>query len=75
MEACEKAVELGCSKAYQAYALNLMGTFAFLKGNTAEALTYFNKAIEADPKYVQSYIKRSSIYMEQGMFVKIRKQN
>lgn len=52
-----------------------MGTFAFLKGNTAEALTYFNKAIEADPKYVQSYIKRSSIYMEQGMFVKIRKQN
>ncbi|KAL9539931.1 hypothetical protein MBANPS3_009976 [Mucor bainieri] len=66
LEACEKAVELGCSKAYQAYALNLMGTFAFLKGNTAEALTWFNKAIEADPKYVQSYIKRSSIYMEQG---------
>lgn len=69
LEACEKAVELGCSKAYQAYALNLMGTFAFLKGNTAEALTWFNKAIEADPKYVQSYIKRSSIYMEQGMCI------
>ncbi|KAI8637039.1 hypothetical protein BD408DRAFT_396385 [Parasitella parasitica] len=66
LEACEKAVELGCSKAYQAYALNLMGTFAFLKGNTSEALTWFNKAVEADPKYVQSYIKRSSIYMEQG---------
>ncbi|KAI8365611.1 hypothetical protein EDC96DRAFT_481304 [Choanephora cucurbitarum] len=66
LEACEKAVELGCSRNYQAYALNLMGTFAFLKGNTAEALTWFNKAIEADPKYVQSYIKRSSIYMEQG---------
>lgn len=46
--------------------MNLMGTFAFLKGNTAEALDYFNKAIEADPKYVQSYIKRSSIYMERG---------
>lgn len=43
-----------------------MGTFAFLKGNTAEALDYFNKAIEADPKYVQSYIKRSSIYMERS---------
>lgn len=66
LEACEKAVELGCSRAYQAYAMNLMGTFAFLKGNTAEALEYFNKAIEADPKYVQSYIKRSSIYMERG---------
>ncbi|GAA5801005.1 hypothetical protein EDC94DRAFT_616764 [Helicostylum pulchrum] len=66
LEACEKAAELGCSRAYQAYAMNLMGTFAFLKGNTAEALDYFNKAIEADPKYVQSYIKRSSIYMERG---------
>lgn len=43
-----------------------MGTFAFLKGNTAEALDNFNKAIEADPKFVQSYIKRSSIYMERG---------
>ncbi|KAI9354773.1 hypothetical protein BD770DRAFT_347220 [Pilaira anomala] len=66
LEACEKALELGCSRAYQAYALNLMGTFAFLKGNTAEALDNFNKAIEADPKFVQSYIKRSSIYMERG---------
>ncbi|GAA5814154.1 hypothetical protein MFLAVUS_007647 [Mucor flavus] len=66
LEACEKAAELGCSRAYQAYAMNLMGTFAFLKGNTTEALDYFNKAIEADPKYVQSYIKRSSIYMERG---------
>ncbi|KAI7907183.1 uncharacterized protein BX663DRAFT_495090 [Cokeromyces recurvatus] len=66
LEACEKAVELGCSPAYQAYALNLMGTFAFLKGNTTEALSYFDKAIEADPKFVQSYIKRSSICMEQG---------
>lgn len=65
-EAVEKAVELGCSRQYQAHALNLMGTFAFLKGNTASALDYFNKAIEADPKFVQSYIKRSSIYMEQG---------
>jgi tetratricopeptide (TPR) repeat protein len=66
LEACEKAVELGCSKAYQAYALNMMGTFTFLKGNTTAALEYFDKAIEADPKYVQSLIKRSSIYMEQG---------
>ncbi|KAG0747734.1 hypothetical protein G6F57_004561 [Rhizopus arrhizus] len=65
-ESVEKAVELGCSRQYQAHALNLMGTFAFLKGDTASALNYFNKAVEADPKFVQSYIKRSSIYMEQG---------
>ncbi|KAG0169063.1 TOM (translocase of outer membrane) complex component [Apophysomyces sp. BC1015] len=66
VEACEKAVTLGCSRAYQALALNLFGTFVFLKGNTKDALEYFNKAIEADPKFVQSYIKRSSIFMEQG---------
>ncbi|CEI99284.1 TOM (translocase of outer membrane) complex component [Rhizopus azygosporus] len=73
-EAVEKAVELGCSRQYQAHALNLMGTFAFLKGNTASALDYFNKAIEADPKFVQSYIKRSSIYMEQGNIESTYKQ-
>ena len=65
-EACDKAAELGCSLAYQAHALNLMGTFKFLKGNAKEALECFDKAIELDPKYVQSYIKRSSIYMELG---------
>ncbi|KAF7731599.1 TOM (translocase of outer membrane) complex component [Apophysomyces ossiformis] len=66
VEACERAVTLGCSRAYQALALNMYGTFVFLKGNTKDALEYFNKAIEADPKFVQSYIKRSSIFMEQG---------
>lgn len=66
LEACEKAIELGCSRPYQAYALNLLGTFNFLKGNNQSALEYFNKSIEADPKFVQSYIKRSSLYMEQG---------
>lgn len=70
VDACERAVTLGCSRAYQALALNLMGTFVFLKGNTKDALDYFNKAIEADPKFVQSYIKRSSIFMEQGMYIR-----
>ncbi|KAI8391816.1 uncharacterized protein BYT42DRAFT_543308 [Radiomyces spectabilis] len=65
-DASEKAVALGCSPAYQAHALNLKGTFIFLKGNTKNALECFNEAIKVDPKYVQSYIKRSSIFMEQG---------
>ncbi|KAG1455469.1 hypothetical protein G6F56_007058 [Rhizopus delemar] len=73
-ESVEKAVELGCSQQYQAHALNLMGTFAFLKGDTVAALEYFNKAVEADPKLVQSYIKRSSIYMEQGDIASTYKQ-
>ncbi|ORX55657.1 TPR-like protein [Hesseltinella vesiculosa] len=64
-QAIDKAIELGCSPACQAYALNLKGTFVFLMGDSQGALDYLNKAIEADPKYVQSYIKRSSIYIEQ----------
>ncbi|KAI8065174.1 hypothetical protein BC940DRAFT_356706 [Gongronella butleri] len=64
-EAIDKAVELGCSAAYQALALNMKGTYVFLMGDSQGALEYLNKAIEADPKYVQSYIKRSSIYIEQ----------
>ncbi|KAI8093661.1 uncharacterized protein BX664DRAFT_112005 [Halteromyces radiatus] len=65
LEASEKAIELGCSAAYLPAALNLKGTFVFLKGDTQGALECLNKAIELDPKYVQSYIKRSSIYIEQ----------
>ncbi|KAI8580286.1 hypothetical protein K450DRAFT_237744 [Umbelopsis ramanniana AG] len=64
MDAFDKAVELGCSQ--QAQALNMQGTFVFLKGDTKGAVAAFNKAIELDPKYVQTYIKRASIYMEQG---------
>ncbi|KAL0075137.1 hypothetical protein F4703DRAFT_1744381 [Phycomyces blakesleeanus] len=74
VESLEKAVELGCSRAYQAYALNLLGTFVFLKGNANDALSYFDKAIEADPQFVQSYIKRSSIYMEKGDLASTFKQ-
>jgi len=64
MEAFDKAVELGCLQ--QAQALNMKGTFVFLKGDTQGAVENFNKAIEIDPKHVQTYIKRASIYMEQG---------
>ncbi|KAI9319969.1 hypothetical protein BX666DRAFT_1917762 [Dichotomocladium elegans] len=74
LEACEKAIELGCSRQYQAYAYNLLGTFEFLKGNNQGALEAFNKSIELDPKLIQSYIKRSSLYMEQSDVVNAFKQ-
>lgn len=67
LKACERAIDAGCSEAYLAHALNIKGTFLFLKGDTEGALTCFNRSIDIDPKYVQSYIKRSSVYMEQGM--------
>ncbi|KAI9301753.1 hypothetical protein BJ944DRAFT_257413 [Cunninghamella echinulata] len=64
-EYSEKAVELGCSSTYLPYALNLKGTFVFLKGDAQGALECLNKSIELNPDYVQNYIKRSSIYIEQ----------
>lgn len=66
MEAVERAVELGCSRPYQAYALNLLGAFNFLKGDNKGALECFDKSLEVDPKFVLSYIKRASLYLEQG---------
>ncbi|KAF9924322.1 TOM (translocase of outer membrane) complex component [Modicella reniformis] len=49
-----------------AKALNMRGTFTFLMGNGTKAIADLNKAVELDPSYVQTYIKRGSIYMEQG---------
>jgi import receptor subunit TOM70 len=65
-EASEKAVALGCSPAYLPAALNLKGTFAFLNRDANTALDCLSKAIRLDSSYVQCYIKRASIYIEQG---------
>jgi import receptor subunit TOM70 len=64
MEDCEKAVLLGCSKQYEAQALNLKGTMAFLKGDAQVALDCFNRSVIIDPSYVQIYIKLASLFME-----------
>ncbi|KAG2227083.1 hypothetical protein INT45_003813 [Circinella minor] len=71
---CTKAIELGCSPVYQAHAYNIKGTFLFLKGNAKEAMECFDKSIQLDPKYIQSYIKRSSICIEQGNLIEALKQ-
>ncbi|KAK3808715.1 MAG: mitochondrial outer membrane 72K protein [Benniella sp.] len=68
MEAYEKAIELNTT--HMAKALNMRGTFTFLMGNSQKALVDFDKAIELDPNYVQTYIKRGSIYMEQENLAK-----
>ncbi|KAF9191786.1 TOM (translocase of outer membrane) complex component [Haplosporangium sp. Z 767] len=64
MECYNKAIELNTTQ--MAKALNMRGTFTFLKGDGKKALTDFDKAIELDPTYIQTYIKRASIYMEQS---------
>ncbi|KAF9428379.1 TOM (translocase of outer membrane) complex component [Podila epigama] len=64
MEAYNKAIELDAT--HMAKALNMRGTFTFLMGDSKKALVDFDKAIEIDPNYVQTYIKRGSIFMEQA---------
>lgn len=63
---CDKAVDLGCSAQYLARVYNMQGTFLFLKGLAGAAMERFQRSIAADPSYVQSYIKLSSVYLEQG---------
>ncbi|KAF9373416.1 TOM (translocase of outer membrane) complex component [Podila verticillata] len=64
VDAYNKAIELDTT--HMAKALNMRGTFTFLMGDSKKALVDFDKAIELDPNYVQTYIKRGSIFMEQA---------
>ncbi|CAG8486363.1 10722_t:CDS:10, partial [Scutellospora calospora] len=64
MNAYEKAINLGCTK--MAKALNLRGTFTNLMGDSRSALADFQKALDLKPDYVQLYVKRATIYTEQG---------
>lgn len=50
----------------QALALNLKGTLTYLEGQSDAALDDFNKALILNPNYIQIYIKKSNVYMEQG---------
>ncbi|EWC48880.1 mitochondrial import receptor subunit tom-70 [Drechslerella stenobrocha 248] len=62
----EKALELGVSDKYLAFAHNMRGTFKYLKGDGAEALEDITSSIDIDPTMTQSYIKRASISLENG---------
>ncbi|KAF3922431.1 hypothetical protein AA313_de0205624 [Arthrobotrys entomopaga] len=62
----EKALELGVSDQYLAFAYNMRGTFKYLKGDGADALADVTKSIEIDPNMTQSYIKRASMVLETG---------
>src|SRR4051812_31050692 len=64
MKAYGEAIDVGCS--YMAEALNMRGTFTYLMGDSMSALEDFKKALEIKPDYVQIYVKRATIYMEQG---------
>jgi import receptor subunit TOM70 len=66
--AFEKAIELGELGEFEALAYNMRGTFRALMGHNDDAIQDFAKSIELDPAMTQSYIKRASIIVEQGLF-------
>lgn len=64
----DKAVDLGDLGSHEALAYNMRGTFRYLRGENDIALDDLNKSIELDPTYVQSYVKRASMHLEQSMY-------
>ncbi|KAF3760559.1 hypothetical protein M406DRAFT_295911 [Cryphonectria parasitica EP155] len=64
--AFDKAIELNDLGAYEAFAYNMRGTFACLRGKHEQALVDLSKSIELDPTMTQSYIKRASMSLELG---------
>lgn len=64
--AFDKAVELGELGEYTALAYNMRGTFKYLRGDNEEALKDLTESIRLRPAFCQSYIKRASMYLEQG---------
>ncbi|KAI8819490.1 import receptor [Fimicolochytrium jonesii] len=62
-----EAVESGeLSAFWEPLAYNLRATFGFLRGDVDLAMTDLEKSLEADPKNVNTIIKRASIYMERA---------
>ena len=64
--AFNKALELGELGEHEAFAYNMRGTFRYLQGDNADALTDLSKSIELRADLTQSYIKRASMHLELG---------
>jgi mitochondrial import receptor subunit TOM70 len=60
----DEAIKLGCAQL--PLALNYSGTFAFIRGDSDAAMEDFDRSIELDKNQAQVYVKRASVYMEQG---------
>jgi import receptor subunit TOM70 len=67
--AFDKALVLGELEEHEAYAYQMRGTFRYLKGENLEALEDLTHSVELDPTLTQSYIKRASMNLEQGIYL------
>ncbi len=58
-----------CATAHQkAATYNKQGVLCSFKGQSDEAISNFNKAIEIDPSYLFAYLNRGDQYMRKGQF-------
>ncbi len=64
--AFDKALELGDLGEHEAFAYNMRGTFRYLQGDNADALSDLSNSIELRADLTQSYIKRASMHLELG---------
>ena len=65
-QAFDKALELGDLGEHEAFAYNMRGTFRYLQGDNADALSDLSNSIELRADLTQSYIKRASMHLELG---------
>ncbi len=65
-KAFERALELGDLGDNEAFALNMRGTFKYLRGDNEDALADLTKSTEIQPSLTQSFIKRASMHLELG---------
>jgi tetratricopeptide (TPR) repeat protein len=54
-------------KSYDAKTYFDMGTVQLEKGENEQAIAFFNKALEVNPKYVDAYYNRGIAYRRQGL--------
>ncbi len=66
----DRALELGDLGEHEAFALNMRATFNYLKGEIQEALKDLTKSVELQPSLTQSFVKRASMHLELGMYVR-----
>jgi mitochondrial import receptor subunit TOM70 len=67
-ESIIQAIDMGDLESHEALAYNLRATFRWLVGDTEKSMEDINKSIELDPELIQSYVKRATMFLENGMY-------
>lgn len=65
-KAFDKALELRDLGEHEAFAYNMRGTFRYLRGESADALTDLTTSVGLQSSLTQSFIKRASMHLELG---------